>query len=134
MAKTKSKNKVETSKVTGAELTWYIIAGVFCLTGIVLAVLSIVGDYIGTGNPIREAEASMVNIFKWNVSWRFYGLVLFLIGAIILVITLYVGSKREVRVTNRESTHSNRVEINMDAIAKANKTSEGNQAEVQETK
>lgn len=119
MSKEKSLKKVST-----AEIVWYSIAGLFILAGVTLAVLSIIGDYIGTSNWIRDAEQSMVNIFKWNVSWRFYGLVLAIVGVIILVITLWVNSKKADKEANKNLSKSDRVKINLDAVKKAEQVEE----------
>lgn len=120
MAKTSNK------KYSASEIVFIVISGLFILAGLTLAILSIIGDYLGAGNWIRQAEQSMVNIFKWNVSWRFYGLVIGLIGCIILVIDLWVSSKRADRTAANVSSKSERVQINLDAIKKAEQVEEKN--------
>lgn len=120
MAKTSNK------KYSATEIVFIVISGLFILAGLTLAILSIIGDYLGAGNWIRQAEQSMVNIFKWNVSWRFYGLVIGLIGCIILVIDLWVSSKRADRTAANISSKSERVQINLDAIKKAEQVEEKN--------
>jgi uncharacterized membrane protein len=114
-----SVKKTETKNLTGKEITWYVIASLFLVAGFTLAILSVIGDYIGAGNWIKQAETSMVSIFKWNVSWRFYGLVIALVGLIILLITLFVNAKRADRVENRVSNRSERVQINLEAVKEA---------------
>ena len=120
MAKTSNK------KYSASEIVFIVISGLFILAGLTLAILSIIGDYLGAGNWIRQAEQSMVNIFKWNVSWRFYGLVIGLTGCIILVIDLCVSSKTADRTAATVSSQSERVQINLDAIKKAEQVEEKN--------
>jgi hypothetical protein len=118
------KKEVVTTRASGKEIAWYVVSGLFLTAGLTLAILSIVGDYIGAGNWIKQAEKSMVDIFKWNTTWRFYGLVLLIVGVIIGVITLVYNARKAERVAIRTSSRSERVQINLDAINKAQQVEE----------
>lgn len=110
------KNTTVHKSFTWKEITWYVISGLFILSGVVLGTLSIIGDYIGPNNVLKTAQQSMINIFKLNLSWRGYGLIFIAIGVIILLCTLYVSAKRNDKYIGSSTSRTERTKINLDAI------------------
>ncbi|HAV19413.1 MAG TPA: hypothetical protein DCX17_00115 [Firmicutes bacterium] len=86
-------------KISGKELTWYIIASFFALSGIVLATLSVIGDYLAiptSDNWIITAQTAVSDFLKIPLDWLAWGMIFLAIGLIIGVISLLYFAKKDI--------------------------------------
>lgn len=96
------------------EITSYVVSILLGLFGIILIILSIVGDYAIKNNVIKEAEANTLPIFGVNgLSWRYYGIVLVVIALVIYLITTYLTSKSKDAKISLEENKTKRTTLNL---------------------
>lgn len=84
-------------KISGKEVVWYVIAGVFALFGITLMVFGIIGHHMNVAlsdNFIKSAEDALINAIKIPFDFRIWGIMFVLIGTIILIIALNANAKK----------------------------------------
>lgn len=88
---------MKNKKLATKELVWYIIGGFFAVSGIILSIFSLVGDYLNVpavDNWIVNAETSVSNWMKINLDWLGWGTIFFALGLTIGVITLLYFAKK----------------------------------------
>jgi hypothetical protein len=91
------------NKISGKELTWYIIAGFFTLSGIILAIFSLVGDYWNVpaaDNWIVNAQQAVINWSTIPFDWLVWGTIFIAFGLVIGVIAMLYFAKKI--ITERE--------------------------------
>ncbi len=79
------------------ELVWYLVAGFLFGAGVVLATLSLIGDYMNVpsaDNWIITAQQAVINWSKISFDWLIWGTILMVIGLVISVITLLYFAKK----------------------------------------
>ncbi len=84
-------------KVRTKELIWYIITGVIWVAGLGLLVTGIVGSYLpglAKDNPIMKAEQSMASWLHMNLDFKWLGIILIVIGAVVATCVLLYYAKR----------------------------------------
>ena len=82
--------KKEVRKISGKELTWYIIAGVVALLGLTSLIFGIVGHHLSVSldnNFIKQAEKVIV------LDFRTWGVIALAGAMVIALITLLVFAK-----------------------------------------
>ncbi|MDD3938139.1 MAG: hypothetical protein WCS76_00110 [Bacilli bacterium] len=117
------------TKVTTKEFTWYVIAGILVFIGIALIVFDIIGDNIrvsANDNWILTAQNAVIEWSKINFDWRAWGIIFFLSGSLVAIITLSVFAKGADRLVEKEQRRQARL-----AAIKENGTSEDNIIEVE---
>ena len=117
------------AKVTTKEFTWYVIAGILVFIGIALIVFDIIGDNIrvsANDNWILTAQNAVIEWSKINFDWRAWGIIFFLSGSLVAIITLSVFAKGADRLFEKEQRRQARL-----AAIKENGTSEDNIIEVE---
>ncbi|HOC81208.1 MAG TPA: hypothetical protein PKK21_04990 [Bacilli bacterium] len=117
------------AKVTTKEFTWYVIAGILVFIGIALIVFDIIGDNIrvsANDNWILTAQNAVIEWSKINFDWRAWGIIFFLSGSLVAIITLSVFAKGADRLVEKEQRRQARL-----AAIKENGTSEDNIIEVE---
>ncbi len=117
------------TKVTTKEFTWYVIAGILVFIGIALIVFDIIGDNIrvsANDNWILTAQNAVIEWSKINFDWRAWGIIFFLSGSLVAIITLSVFAKGVDRLVEKEQRRQARL-----AAIKENGTSEDNIIEVE---
>lgn len=110
------KNKV----LTGGELAWYIIAGLFAVSGLTMAVISIIGDYLPSNITwVEDVENAFRNFFQLDWSWRIFGTIILGLGVVIAVIDLLVHAKRTDLEEEKRTRRAQRLagEENVNVIA-----------------
>lgn len=103
-------------KIYIKELVWDIIGGIFLLGGLSLIITHIVGSLLNcplADNSIYQAEVSMTNWFKFRVTFLSLGFVIFLIGLLVVVLTLYHFAKKDDLVKERELKRKQRLDSTM---------------------
>ena len=99
-------------KVTKKEFTWYVIAGIFIFFGLTLIIFDIVGQNLGVNaadNWITTAQQAVIAWSKINIDWRGWGLIFFLLGILIVVITLTAFAKGADRLVEKEQRRQARL-------------------------
>jgi ABC-type Na+ efflux pump permease subunit len=83
----------------GKELVWYIIAAIFAIGGVSLAILSIIGDYLNVpaaDNWIVNAEEAVSTWSKIEIDWLGWGTIFVTLAFLIAVITLLYFAKKDI--------------------------------------
>lgn len=115
--------------VTKKEFAWYVVAGILVFIGVVLIIFDIIGDNIRVStadNWILTAQNAVIEWSKINMDWRAWGIIFFLAGALVAVITLSVFAKGADRIVEKEQRRQARL-----AAIKENGGSEDNVIEVE---
>ncbi|NCA94534.1 MAG: hypothetical protein EOM79_00400 [Epsilonproteobacteria bacterium] len=114
--------------VTKKEFAWYVVSGILVFIGVVLIIFDIIGDNIrvsAADNWILTAQNAVIEWSKINMDWRAWGIIFFLAGALVAVITLSVFAKGADRIVEKEQRRQARL-----AAIKENGGSEDNVIEV----
>ena len=122
------------AKVTTKEFVWYVIAGILAFFGITLIIFDIIGDNINVNsadNWIISAQEAVIEWSKINMDWRAWGLIFFLVGALIAVITLSVFAKGADRLVEKEQRRQARLAASKENPPEASKTIEVETKEVE---
>ena len=115
--------------VTKKEFAWYVVSGILVFIGVVLIIFDIIGDNIRfstADNWILTAQNAVIEWSKINMDWRAWGIIFFLAGALVAVITLSVFAKGADRIVEKEQRRQARL-----AAIKENGGSEDNVIEVE---
>lgn len=115
--------------VTKKEFAWYVVSGMLVFIGVVLIIFDIIGDNIRVStadNWILTAQNAVIEWSKINMDWRAWGIIFFLAGALVAVITLSVFAKGADRIVEKEQRRQARL-----AAIKENGGSEDNVIEVE---
>lgn len=115
--------------VTKKEFAWYVVSGILVFIGVVLIIFDIIGDNIRVStadNWILTAQNAVIEWSKINMDWRAWGIIFFLAGALVAVITLSVFAKGADRIVEKEQRRKARL-----AAIKENGGSEDNVIEVE---
>lgn len=115
--------------VTKKEFAWYVVSGILVFIGVVLIIFDIIGDNIRVSvadNWILTAQNAIIEWSKINMDWRAWGIIFFLAGALVAVITLSVFAKGADRIVEKEQRRQARL-----AAIKENGGSEDNVIEVE---
>lgn len=90
-------------KLSKKELAWYIFAGIIALVGLVFLIFGIIGDHfpgLYEDNWIAASESGWLK--PWSgFGYRWWGLILLGIAALIAIISLTVFAKEDDRDTER---------------------------------
>ena len=103
--------------VSGKEIAWYVIAGIFVMLGLTLMVFGIIGHHMNVAlddNFIKQAEDNLVNAIKVPFDFRIWGIMFVLLGAIITIITLNFNAKKTDRELERTVRRQQRLNAGMD--------------------
>ncbi|HBF68098.1 MAG TPA: hypothetical protein DDW20_02105 [Firmicutes bacterium] len=103
--------------VSGKEIAWYVVAGIFVMLGLTLMVFGIIGHHMNVAlddNFIKQAEDSLVNAIKVPFDFRIWGIMFVLLGAIITIITLNFNAKKTDREIERTVRRQQRLNAGMD--------------------
>lgn len=103
--------------VSGKEIAWYVIAGIFVMFGLTLMVFGIIGHHMNVAlddNFIKQAEDNLVNAIKVPFDFRIWGIMFVLLGAIITIITLNFNAKKTDRELERTVRRQQRLNAGMD--------------------
>ncbi|MFA5421936.1 MAG: hypothetical protein WC344_04035 [Bacilli bacterium] len=114
-------------KVSKKEFVWYVIAGILGFIGITLMVFDIIGDnLVGSSgdNWILTAQASVIEWSKIKMDWRAWGLIFFLLGTLVAVITLASFAKGVDRLVEKEQRRQARLAAANEAVSQEDKTIE----------
>lgn len=122
------------TKVTVKEFTWYVIAGILAFIGVTLIIFDIIGDNMGgsaADNWIINAQKAVSEWSKINMDWRGWGLIFFLLGALVAVITLSVFAKGADRLVEKEQRRQARLASIKETTNEEDKTIEVEAKEVE---
>lgn len=122
------------TKVTVKEFTWYVIAGILAFIGVTLIIFDIIGDNMGgssADNWIINAQQAVIEWSKINMDWRGWGLIFFLLGALVAIITLSVFAKGADRLVEKEQRRQARLASIKESTNEEDKTIEVETKEVE---
>ncbi len=97
------------TKISRSEIVWIVIASLIGATGIVLALLGIVADYLpvrASENILAGSESYFEGIFHLSFTWA--GVILVIVAAIIAAIFLSYYANRAERESERETRREQR--------------------------
>lgn len=122
------------TKVTVKEFTWYVIAGILAFIGVTLIIFDIIGDNMGgsaADNWIINAQKAVSEWSKIDMDWRGWGLIFFLLGALVAIITLSVFAKGADRLVEKEQRRQARLASIKESTNEEDKTIEVETKEVE---
>jgi hypothetical protein len=91
--------KTKKQNISKAEITFYSISAFFLISGLTLAIISLVGDFMNVllaDNWVKNAEQAVINWSKINLDWLAWGTIFIGLATIISVITLLRFAKRDI--------------------------------------
>lgn len=107
----------EQKKSLGWEIFWYVLFGIFWVTGLVLGIIGICAHNIGwlSYNPLYAAETSMTEWFNWGIriDFRVFGAILIAIGSLGLIINIFYFANKYDKEKVRASRRKDRLEAIM---------------------
>lgn len=122
------------AKVTTKEFVWYVISGILAFFGLTLVIFDIIGDNINVNsadNWIINAQKAVIEWSKINMDWRAWGLIFFLLGALVAVITLSSFAKGADRLVEKEQRRQARLAASKESLPDQSKTIEVEANEVE---
>ncbi|MDD3207731.1 MAG: hypothetical protein PHV19_04410 [Bacilli bacterium] len=122
------------TKVTKKEFAWYVIAGILVFIGLTLIIFDIIGDNIRVGagdNWILTAQNAVIEWSKINMDWRAWGIIFFLLGSLVIVITLSTFAKGADRLVEKEQRRQARLAAIVNSNDDESKTIEVEAKEVE---
>lgn len=103
------------------EIVCYCIAGFLAFVGLVFLVFGIVGDHLpvkASDNWILISEKAWLS--NWSqIGYRYWGIILILVGAVFAAIVLTVSAKEGDRDTERAQRRAQRLAIEAEAAPEA---------------
>ena len=106
-------------KIKKLELFWYIVAGLFALSGLVFIVFGIIGDHLEmlpSDNWIRTSEAANWPFTWLKLGYRPVGVILLLIGAFIAMLALSLFAREGDRDAERKLRRQQRLAIENEPV------------------
>lgn len=101
---------MKNKKITGGELTLYIIYAVIALGGVTLAVLNIIGMNIpNIENPLRLADEAFAKTMKMN--FLVFGSLLIVLAGILSAITLAVNGAKVELIEEKKVRRQQRIAL-----------------------
>lgn len=122
------------AKVTTKEFVWYVISGILAFFGLTLVIFDIIGDNINVNsadNWIINAQKAVIEWSKINMDWRAWGLIFFLLGALVAAITLSSFAKGADRLVEKEQRRQARLAASKESLPDQSKTIEVEANEVE---
>lgn len=112
-------------KIAVGEIVGYSIAGAISVGGLVWLIFGIIADYLKPygSNWIQKGEAAFSNWIGVELSFRFWGLIVFLIGVFIFLIVVSRFAKKADLENDKRARRAQRliveaeIEENMDTAA-----------------
>ena len=103
--------KPMTKKLTNKEIAWYVVASVLAVAAIVFIVFGIIGDHFpGKYEDNWVLASEKVWLTSWTpLGYRWWGVVLLALSALIAAITLNVFAKETDRDTERAQRRAQRL-------------------------
>lgn len=105
------------NKISNKELAFYLIAGLIALAGLILVCFGIVSSNVNRQSQIHDADLAFAA--KMKLPFRYWGLILFVVGVLVAVITLCVNAKKTDRIVEKEIRRQQRLEMMSEVEANA---------------
>lgn len=105
-------------KVTGKEMAWYVVSGIFGIFGVTLITFGIIGHHMNTSlenNFIKTAEDAVIKAIKIPFDFRIWGIMFLLVGMIIAVIALNYNAKKSDREVEKTIRRQQRLNAGVDS-------------------
>lgn len=112
------------------QLIWFILGCILWLAGLTFLVLNIVGtnlDMAPSNNPLLSADTSIKGFLNAGLGFLYWGIIMFILGAVIVAISLSLSSSLEDRERDKQARRELRLKRMMQ-----NQGSEETKAEVKE--
>lgn len=104
--------KSTTSKISGWEKFWIVLASLFIVAGLFFAILGIVGSHLSlaySDNWILNSQSAFEA--KIHLSYRWFGVILLLVGAVVGVISLNLFERKSDADAERAERRAQRMKI-----------------------
>jgi len=101
-------------KLSTKEIIFYLIALAAFLTGVIFAILGIVGSHLSVDSYLFKVQIKF--------SWRWIGLIIIGCGVIIALITLLISAKKTDRISEREIRRKQRLSAMMSDVEEKEET------------
>ena len=82
------------NKVSGKEFAWYLVGATISAFGVILMVFGIIGHHMNVDNFIRNAEKDLISAIKIPFDFRIWGILVFILGVVVVVIALAYNAKK----------------------------------------
>ncbi len=108
--------KSTTSKISGWERFWIVLASLFIVAGLFFIVLGIVGSYLPveySDNWILSSQAAFAA--KMHLSYRWFGVILLLVGTVVGTISLNLFERKSDADAERAERRAQRLKIISDS-------------------
>ena len=108
--------KSTTSKISGWEKFWIVLASLFIVAGLFFAILGIVGSHLPveySDNWILSSQAKFES--KIHLTYRWFGVILLAIGAVVGTVSLNLFEKKSDADTERAERRAQRMKIISDS-------------------
>jgi hypothetical protein len=106
-------SETKARKLTGKELTWYIIAGTIALLGLIFVIFAIIGDFmpvLSSDNWVAQSEKTWLT--NWSpLGYRWWGLIFLGAGTLISVIALSFFAREGDRDEERALRRAQRLAV-----------------------
>lgn len=94
-------------KVSILEIIVYAVGGALALWGLTYMVLGLFGEFLPSGNGVKDASDVIKKTFGLSFFW--WGVIILLIGMVIVVFTLCLNAKKSDREIERETRRAARL-------------------------
>lgn len=92
-------------RISGKEFAWYLVGATIAVFGIVLMVFGIVGHHLpinASNNFIKNAEEGLINAIHIPFDFRIWGVLIFVLGAVVDIIALAINAKKTDREVEKQ--------------------------------
>jgi len=92
-------------KVSGKEFAWYLSGATIAVFGVILMVFGIIGHHMNasaSNNFIKVAESKLIEAIKVPFDFRIWGIMVFLLGILIVIIALAFNAKKTDREVEKQ--------------------------------
>lgn len=104
----------EQKKSIGWEAFWLSLFGIIWVAGLAMGIIGVLAHNVGwnSRNPLYQAETDMTEWFGWGVriDWRYFGVILLVVGMIGLVVTLYYFANKYEKAKQRSVRRAERLQ------------------------
>ena len=114
------KEKKKARRLSGGEITWTVIEGIFGVAGLTMIILGFIADYLPVAysdNYLLQAQQDLMVRTSGHLTFRWLGVIFLLFGALLAVITLHAFAKKRDLSDERELRRQQRMKIINDSVS-----------------
>lgn len=92
-------------RISGKEMAWYLVGATIAVFGVILMIFGIIGHHMNASasqNFIKVAENNLINAIKVPFDFRIWGIMVFLLGILVVIIALAVNARKTDREVEKQ--------------------------------